>query len=43
MVSILVFALTRIGGMAVTKAIDEGKPIPPQTRRGDPPPADLPK
>jgi hypothetical protein len=24
---------------AVTKAIDEGKPIPPQPRRGDPPPA----
>lgn len=23
---------------AVEKAIDEGKPIPPQTRRGDPPP-----
>lgn len=24
---------------AVKKAIDEGQPIPPQTRRGDPPPA----
>jgi hypothetical protein len=25
---------------AVKKAIDEGRPIPPQTRRGDPPPPD---
>jgi hypothetical protein len=28
---------------AVTKALDEGKPIPPQTKRGDPPPVDAPK
>jgi hypothetical protein len=28
---------------AVTQAIDEGKPIPPQTRRGDPPPPAPPK
>ena len=28
---------------AVNKAIDEGKPIPPQTKRGDPPPPEPPK
>jgi hypothetical protein len=28
---------------AVTKAIDEGKPIPPQTKRGDPPPPAAPQ